>query len=131
VEDPVTALTKPGSRGLGLLVRPPNFEPILPNFCQRRTVGPIVIPDSETQRFGIHPGQVKFAEELGGGFPANVEVLTSYTLSYVLYMRSPLSDSSQNLIRQSLWFNYHYYLSRGEGAFKNPTKILIKHVGKS
>ena len=36
---------------------------------------PIVVPESQAERSGIRRGQVKMSKLLGGGFPANVEVL--------------------------------------------------------
>jgi len=37
----------------------------------------------------------------------------------------------QNLLRQSLYYNFDYYHERGEGAFQNPDDILRFHVCKS
>ena len=39
------------------------------------TDNPIIVPESEAERSGIRRGQVKISKDLGGGFPANVEVL--------------------------------------------------------
>jgi hypothetical protein len=36
---------------------------------------PFVVPESQAERSGIRRGQVKMSNLLGGGFPANVEVL--------------------------------------------------------
>jgi hypothetical protein len=36
----------------------------------------------------------------------------------------------QNLLRQTLWYNFHYYQDLGQGAFKNQPYILQKHVSK-
>lgn len=39
-----------------------------------------------------------------------------------------LMMTPQNLLRQSLWFNYDYYHGQGKGAFVNEDKILKLHV---
>jgi hypothetical protein len=41
-----------------------------------------------------------------------------------------LKTVQQNLVRQALYYNYHYYQDKGEGAFKNTDYILRKHVCK-
>jgi hypothetical protein len=36
----------------------------------------------------------------------------------------------QNLLREALYFNYEYYLDKGEGAFRNSEIVVRYHVGK-
>lgn len=49
----------------------------------------------------------------------------------VLGIRSSLINNNwQNLIRQSLFFNYEYYLKQGTGAFENEDHILRLHISE-
>lgn len=55
-------------------------------------------------------------------------------LSITLPLDSSHTDadaSSQNLVRQSLYYNYDYYHNLGTGAFSNKDHIVRKHVCKS
>jgi hypothetical protein len=62
----------------------------------------------------LKPDQVQINPKYGGGFPANVEGLHHL--------------HCLNLLRQTLYFNYNYYKSKGEGAFKNDDNIVRFHV---
>ena len=75
---------------------------------------PLIIPSSLAQKSGLAADQVKINEKYGGGYPANVEGLHHL--------------HCLNLLRQSLWYNYDYYHTRGEGAFKNEEYIVKFHV---
>ncbi|PTU18998.1 hypothetical protein P175DRAFT_0442924 [Aspergillus ochraceoroseus IBT 24754] len=72
------------------------------------------VPAEDAAKSGIAPDQVRIKEKYGGGFPANVEGLHHL--------------HCLNLLRQSLYYNYEYYHSRGQGAFSNEDYIVRKHV---
>ncbi|TVY92514.1 hypothetical protein LAWI1_G003671 [Lachnellula willkommii] len=74
----------------------------------------LAIPVSEAAASGLKPDQVQIKSKYGGGFPANVEGLHHL--------------HCLNLLRQSLYFNYDYYKSKGEGAFTNDDNIVHFHV---
>ncbi|TVY34181.1 Oxidase [Lachnellula subtilissima] len=74
----------------------------------------LAIPVSEAAATGLKPDQVQINPKYGGGFPANVEGLHHL--------------HCLNLLRQTLYFNYGYYKSKGEGAFTNDDRILQFHV---
>ena len=59
----------------------------------------IAIPASEAPASGLTQSHVQIAAKYGGGFPANVEGLHHL--------------HCLNLVRQSLYFNYDYYHSKG------------------
>ncbi|TVY52938.1 Oxidase ustYa [Lachnellula cervina] len=74
----------------------------------------LAIPVSEAAASGLKPDQVQIKPKYGGGFPGNVEGLHHL--------------HCLNLLRQSLYFNYDYYKSKGEGAFTNDDSIVHYHV---
>ncbi|KAL4813771.1 hypothetical protein BDW67DRAFT_177599 [Aspergillus spinulosporus] len=74
---------------------------------------PIRVPVEEAEKSGILPGQVQINEAHGGG-SRECERLLTLTV--------------QNLLRQSLYYNYDYYRTRGDGAFRNDDFIVRKHV---
>ncbi|MCJ1290036.1 hypothetical protein MMC34_001571 [Xylographa carneopallida] len=73
-----------------------------------------IVPADLAQQAGLSPNHVQVSEKYGGGFPTNVEGLHHL--------------HCLNLLRQSLYYNYDYYHSRGEDAFKNSDAILRFHV---
>jgi len=73
-----------------------------------------IVPSSLAHRSGLTQSQVQVSSKYGGGFPANVEGLHHL--------------HCLNLLRQSLYFNFDYYHSLGEGAFINSDEILRFHV---
>jgi len=73
-----------------------------------------IVPTSLAARSGLIESQVQVSPKYGGGFPANIEGLHHL--------------HCLNLLRQGLWFNYDYYLAKGEGAFSNEKHILRVHV---
>jgi len=75
---------------------------------------PLAVPADQAEMSGLLPDQVKVSEKYGGGFPANVEGLHHL--------------HCLNLLRKSLYYNFEYYHSRHEGAFKNSDEILRYHV---
>ncbi|KAL2819571.1 hypothetical protein BDW59DRAFT_181645 [Aspergillus cavernicola] len=75
---------------------------------------PIRVPVEEATRSGLAPDQVRINPASGGGYPANIEGLHHL--------------HCLNLLRQSLYYNYDHYHSRGDGAFKNDDYILRRHV---
>jgi hypothetical protein len=82
---------------------------------------------------GLAPDQVRARKQYGGGYPANVEGLHQlHCLVSSLDQRGKcdIDEGMQNLLRQSLYYNYEYYLDKGEGAFKNEDYIVKKHVCK-
>jgi len=74
----------------------------------------ISVPQNLARKSGIASDQVKISPAYGGGYPANLEGLHHL--------------HCLNLLRQSLYYNYDYYSSRGQGAFANEPYILKKHV---
>jgi hypothetical protein len=74
----------------------------------------IAVSVSEAPASGLTKSHVQIASKYGGGFPANVEGLHHL--------------HCLNLVRQSLYFNYDYYHSKGEGAFVNDDNIVRYHV---
>jgi len=42
-----------------------------------------------------------------------------------------LSNSTQNLVRKSVYYNYQYYKDLGTHAFKNDEDILQLHISQS
>ncbi|MCJ1380834.1 hypothetical protein MMC17_003943 [Xylographa soralifera] len=73
-----------------------------------------IVPADLADQAGLSPDHVQVSEKYGGGFPANVEGLHHL--------------HCLNLLRQGLYYNYEYYHSRGEDAFKNSDEILRFHV---
>ena len=95
----------------------------------------IVVPMDQAAHVGLAADQVKIRKEYGEGFPANVEglhqlhcLVSAPTLA--VRIDALFDDCGQNLVRQSLFYNYDYYHSKGEGAFQNNDYILQKHVCK-
>ncbi|KAF2878243.1 hypothetical protein BDV95DRAFT_478877 [Massariosphaeria phaeospora] len=74
----------------------------------------VIVPESEAERSGLRPDQVKRSEYYGGGYPANVEGLHHL--------------HCLNLLRKALKWNYDYYLEKQEGAFKNAEYVVRYHV---
>ncbi|KAJ5589166.1 hypothetical protein N7537_011844 [Penicillium hordei] len=72
------------------------------------------IPPEDAEQSGLATDQVKINAKYGGGFPANVEGLHHL--------------HCLNLLRQSLYYNYDYYHTRGEGPFMNNDYIVRRHV---
>ncbi|THC88338.1 hypothetical protein EYZ11_012217 [Aspergillus tanneri] len=75
---------------------------------------PLRVPPEDAEKAGISPDQVKINDQYGGGYPANLEGLHHL--------------HCLNLLRKSLYYNYEYYHSRGEGAFSNNDYIVRRHV---
>ncbi|KAF2198139.1 hypothetical protein GQ43DRAFT_337235, partial [Delitschia confertaspora ATCC 74209] len=74
----------------------------------------VVIPESEAERTGLLPDQVKISQSYGGGYPANVEGLHHL--------------HCLDLMRKALWWNYDHYHAKGEGAFINSDYVVKYHV---
>ncbi|KAJ5740756.1 hypothetical protein N7493_000628 [Penicillium malachiteum] len=74
----------------------------------------IRVAAEDAQESGIAVDQVKINPKYGGGFPANVEGMHHL--------------HCLDLLRQSLYYNYDYYHSKGEGAFSNSDYIVRHHV---
>ncbi|CAI7617891.1 unnamed protein product [Penicillium viridicatum] len=72
------------------------------------------IPPEDAEQSGLATDQVKINAKYGGGFPANVEGLHHL--------------HCLNLLRQSLYYNYDYYHTKGEGPFTNNDYIVRRHV---
>ncbi|KAL6231590.1 hypothetical protein BDW75DRAFT_233492 [Aspergillus navahoensis] len=81
---------------------------------------PIRIAVEEAAKSGIAPDQVQISEAYGGGFPANTPTRVERERLQTL--------TAQNLLRQSLYYNYDYYRSKADGAFRNEDFIVRKHV---
>ncbi|KXT14331.1 hypothetical protein AC579_4009 [Pseudocercospora musae] len=77
----------------------------------------VIIPDSIAQSVGVDIDQVQVNDKYGGGYPANIEGLHHL--------------HCLNLIRQTLYWNYPYYRSLGQGPFKNEAFIVKKHASQS
>ncbi|KAL4758356.1 oxidase ustYa family protein [Aspergillus foveolatus] len=75
---------------------------------------PIRVSVEEAAGSGITPDHVQISEAHGGGYPAN--------------SKRSLTLTAQNLLRQSLYYNYEYYRTKGDGAFRNDDFIVQKHV---
>lgn len=91
------------------------------------------IPLEDAEQSGLAADQVKINAKYGGGLPANVEGLHHlHCLVCVLYpkpmLRMKYTNTDKNLLRQSLYYNYDYYHTRGEGPFTNNDYILRRHV---
>jgi hypothetical protein len=69
---------------------------------------------SLAQKSGLAHDQVKINQKYGSGYHANIEGLHHL--------------HCLNLLRQRLWYNYDYYHSLGEGAFKNEDYIVKFHM---
>ncbi|KAJ5419546.1 uncharacterized protein N7487_003096 [Penicillium crustosum] len=65
------------------------------------------IPPEDAEQSGLAADQVKINAKYGGGFPANVEGLHHL--------------HCLNLLRQSLYYNYDYYHTRGMGPSRTMT----------
>jgi len=93
----------------------------------------LAVPRNEAAKTGLKPDQVQINEKYGGGFPANVEGL-HHLHCLVSAPKSSLNPPPnaclQNLVRQSLYYNYEYYHEKGEGAFTNDDNIVRHHVCK-
>jgi len=74
------------------------------------------------------------SEKYGGGFPANVEGLHHLhclvRIHFCIKNLSELTSMYQNLLRQALYYNFDYYHTLGQGAFKNDDTILRFHVSR-
>jgi hypothetical protein len=75
-----------------------------------------IISQSEGIEAGLASNHVQIRGKHGGGFVVNVEGLHHL--------------HCLNLLRQSLYYNFEYYSSRGEGAFVNKEPVLRLHVCK-
>jgi Mycotoxin biosynthesis protein UstYa len=73
-----------------------------------------VVPENLASKYGLDPGHLKYAEANGGGYPVLFEF--EHHLHCV------------DLLRQSLFWNYNYYLAQGRGPFSNPPEIIQRHV---
>lgn len=92
------------------------------------------IPVEDREAAGISPHHVQIDPKYGGGFPANVEGLHHLhcLVSKILSLsKILLLTTSQNLVRQSLYYNYPYYKELGKYAFVNEEHILHLHVCES
>jgi hypothetical protein len=97
----------------------------------------IIVPeDQDIASYGLEEGQVKRPLNLGGGYPANLEVFhqlhclvsTSY---YFSAHKVSLTLTPQNLIRQTSHYNFDYYIERRTHAFSNgDTEDLYRHSSK-
>ena len=76
----------------------------------------LTIPSSLAEKSGLSSSHVRLNGKYGDGYPANVEGLHHL--------------HCLNLLRQGLWYNYEYYNSRKEGAFKNEAHVVKMHVCK-
>ncbi|KAJ5137880.1 hypothetical protein N7526_004113 [Penicillium atrosanguineum] len=76
----------------------------------------IRVPPEEAAGSDLSSDQVQINPRYGGGFPANVEGLQHL--------------QCLNLLRQSLYFNYDYYHSKGEGAFANNDFIAQHQIAQ-
>ncbi|CAI7675679.1 unnamed protein product [Penicillium manginii] len=74
----------------------------------------IRVPAEDAEESGLAVDQVRIKDKYGGGFPAEVEGFRRLRCL--------------NVLRQSLYYNYSYYHSRGEGVFGNNSYIVRRQV---
>ena len=95
-------------------------------------VGPIIVSDALAMKSGLGKDHVRIKDKYGGGYPVFVEGLHQLHCLvcnvYPTFMRRLMSN--QNLLRQSLFYNYDYYHSRAEEAFSDPPDVQRWHICK-
>lgn len=94
---------------------------------------PLRVPPEAAEEAGIAHDQVKINDKYGGGYIANLEGLHHLhclVSSSSILLVHIIIETSQNLLRKSLYYNYDYYHAKGEGAFVNEDYIVRKHVCK-
>ena len=74
----------------------------------------VTVPESEAKAAGLTDDHIRINARYGGGLPANVEGLHHL--------------HCLNLLRQTSKYNFDYYKTLGEGAFKNDDMIVKLHV---
>ncbi|KAJ4985943.1 tat pathway signal sequence [Stagonosporopsis vannaccii] len=74
----------------------------------------VVVSETEAEQSGIGRNHVKLSQDYGGGYPANVEGLHHL--------------HCLDLLRKTLYWNYDYYLAKGEGPFINSEYIVRIHT---
>ncbi|GIZ47978.1 hypothetical protein CKM354_001105300 [Cercospora kikuchii] len=75
---------------------------------------PMLIPAEKARQAGLKYDQVQLSDKYGGYF--------------IAYFFGIHQLHCLNLLRQALWFNYDYYVQKGEGAFINNATVLKTHV---
>lgn len=87
------------------------------------------LPEDSAKAAGLNENHIRIKKKYGGGYPVNVEGL-HHLHCLVSSSTNGYSDAYmwQNLIRQSLYYNYNYYKAKGQGAFKNEDEIVQLHV---
>lgn len=90
------------------------------------------ISPEEAHDIGMPKDFVKISEKHGGGYPVHVEGFHHLhcLVSRHTYTRSNHMLTSQNLLRQTNYYNYEHYRDLGQGAFKNDEFIVKRHVSK-
>ncbi|KAE9368375.1 hypothetical protein N431DRAFT_347475 [Stipitochalara longipes BDJ] len=74
----------------------------------------ILLPASRREEAGLSSDHAHAREIYGGGYPVYVEGLHQL--------------HCLNLVRQSLYYNYNYYLAQGKEAFGDTPEVLHWHV---
>jgi len=98
-----------------------------------------MVPDELAAKSGLTKDHARRKSKYGGGYPVFVEglhqlhcLVRSNTHTTRPNMASTdgkaNGDAEQNLLRKSLFYNYDYYHSRGEGAFSDPERVQRWHV---
>ncbi|SPO02056.1 uncharacterized protein DNG_04729 [Cephalotrichum gorgonifer] len=72
------------------------------------------VPEDRESYYGLDPGHAQYLKSQVGGYPALFEF--EHHLHCV------------NLLRQSLHWNYDYYIARCQGPFANAPEIVEVHV---
>lgn len=89
----------------------------------------IRVPAEEAEESGLTVDQVRIKDKYGGGFPAEVEGFHHLHCLVRIFSLTmfPLTEF-QNTLRKSLYYNYDYYQSRGEGVFSNNSYLARRQV---
>lgn len=93
-------------------------------------VRPSMLRDEDAARAGLTKDHAHRNPKYGGGYPVFVEGF--HQLHCLVGYQSSLigtgTNSSQNLVRKSLYYNYDYYSAEGKEAFQDSEKVLRWHV---
>ncbi|GAD96058.1 hypothetical protein PTT_11356 [Paecilomyces variotii No. 5] len=76
---------------------------------------PFIIPEDQGERYGLSKSHVKRRPEAGGGYPVYLEAMHHL--------------HCLNLLRQTSYWNYEYYLKEGKGPFVNSEPVIKFHAG--
>ncbi|KAL4995343.1 hypothetical protein BDV10DRAFT_203131 [Aspergillus recurvatus] len=98
---------------------------LLKENIYRQDAGPEVDAAWEALGANYRPVRIAVEEAAKSGItPAQVQISEARDTK----RERPRTLTAQNLLRQSLYYNYDYYRSKADGAFRNEDFIVRKHV---